>query len=199
MKEFEKAQNYALKALDIDKKNAASLIVLGDIAYRNKDEQLPDNNKDKAILQAIYDYFKDDYMFEFCAIKIAEMMDNNIIKVEHTRFYKDGGKDAIGQYRIGSIADGIDVDFALEAKHYKPGNSLSVKELSRVISRIRFRQFAILVTTSYLDLSAYKELKEDRHPVIIVSGGDIVKILYAAGYKTKEEVMQWLSQFESGE
>ena len=169
------------------------------IAYRKKDEQLPDNDRDKAILQAIYDYFKDDYMFEFCAIKIAEMMDNNIIKIEHTRFYKDGGKDAIGQYRIGNIADGIDVDFALEAKHYKPGNSLSVKELSRVISRIRFRQFAILVTTSYLDLDAYKELKEDRHPVIVVSGGDIVKILYAAGYKTKEEVMQWLSQFESGE
>lgn len=169
------------------------------IAYRRKDEQLPNNERDKAILQAIYDYFKNDYMFEFCAIKIAEMMDNNIIKIEHTRFYKDGGRDAIGQYRIGSIADGIDVDFALEAKHYKPGNCLSVKELSRVISRIRFRQFAILITTSYLDLDAYKELKEDRHPVIVVSGGDIVKILYAAGYKSKEEVMQWLSQFESGE
>ena len=39
MKEFEKAQNYALKALDIDKKNISSLIVLGDIAYRNKDFQ----------------------------------------------------------------------------------------------------------------------------------------------------------------
>ena len=169
------------------------------IAYRKKNDQLPDNERDMAILQAIYDYFKNDYMFELCAIKIAEMMDSNIIRIEHTRFYKDGGRDAIGQYRIGNIADGIDVDFALEAKHYKPGNSLTVKELSRVISRIRFRQFAILVTTSYLDLDAYKELKEDGHPVIVVSGGDIVKILYSAGYKTKTEVLTWLSQFESGE
>lgn len=39
MKEFEKAQNYAQKALDIDKKNSAALIILGDIAYRNKDYQ----------------------------------------------------------------------------------------------------------------------------------------------------------------
>lgn len=36
MKEYEKAQNYALKALDIDKKNPAALIVLGDLANRNK-------------------------------------------------------------------------------------------------------------------------------------------------------------------
>lgn len=168
------------------------------ITYRNKTEQLPNNERDMEILQAIYDYFSNDYLFEFCAIKIAEMMDNNIVKVEHTRFYKDGGRDAVGQYRIGSIADGIEVDFALEAKHYKPGNGLGVKELSRVISRIRFRQFAILVTTSYLDLDAYKELKEDKHPVIVVSGRDIVRILYSAGYKTKEEVLSWLSQFESG-
>ena len=169
------------------------------ISYRNKKDQLPDNKKDWTILQTVYDYFTDDYMFEFCAIKIAEMMDNNIINVEHTRFYKDGGRDAVGQYRIGNMADGIDVDFALEAKHYKPENGLGVKELSRVISRIRFRQFAILVTTSYLDLDAYKELKEDRHPVIVVSGGDIVKILYSAGYKTKKEVLNWLSQFDAGE
>ena len=168
------------------------------ISYRRKDEQLPEDEGGRVILQTVYDYFKDDYMFEFCAMKIAEMMDDNIVEIEHTRFYKDGGKDAIGRYRIGKMADGIDVEFALEAKHYKPGHSLGVKELSRVISRIRFRQFAILVTTSYLDLDAYKELKEDGHPVIVVSGGDIVKILYAAGYKTKQEVLLWLSQFDPG-
>ena len=37
MKEFEKAQNYALKALDIDKKNTSALIVLGDLSNRNKE------------------------------------------------------------------------------------------------------------------------------------------------------------------
>lgn len=36
MKEYEKAQDYALKALDIDKNNSEALIIMGDCAYRNK-------------------------------------------------------------------------------------------------------------------------------------------------------------------
>ena len=37
MKEFEKAQDYAKKALTIEKSNTKSLIVMGDCAFRNKD------------------------------------------------------------------------------------------------------------------------------------------------------------------
>jgi tetratricopeptide (TPR) repeat protein len=37
MKEYEKAQDYAQKALDIDKTDNSALIVMGDVAYRNKD------------------------------------------------------------------------------------------------------------------------------------------------------------------
>ncbi|MBQ8459227.1 tetratricopeptide repeat protein [bacterium] len=37
MKEFEKAQDYALKAIDIEPNNTDALITLGDIAVRNKD------------------------------------------------------------------------------------------------------------------------------------------------------------------
>ncbi len=166
------------------------------VEYRKKDEQVPKTGTtERAILDVIYNYFSDDYNFEFCAMKIAQMMDKNVVKIEHTRFYKDGGRDAVGSYRIGEQSNAIYVDFALEAKHYSPDSALHVKELSRVISRLRFRQFAYLITTSYLDIGAYKELKEDNHPVIVVSGGDIVNILNKAGYKTKAEVINWLKQF----
>lgn len=37
MKEYEKAQDYALKAIDIDKNNIMALEVLGDVNYRTKD------------------------------------------------------------------------------------------------------------------------------------------------------------------
>lgn len=40
MKEFEKAQDYALKSIDIDQSNYRALVVLGDIAFRNKDYKL---------------------------------------------------------------------------------------------------------------------------------------------------------------
>ncbi len=37
LKEFEKAQDYAKKALDIDKSNVESLIIMGDYSFRQKD------------------------------------------------------------------------------------------------------------------------------------------------------------------
>lgn len=169
------------------------------IAHRTPAQQIPSDAKELEILKAVYNYFQDPYQFEYCAMKLAELMDSNIIDMHHTQFTKDGGRDAIGKYHIGSYADGIDVEFSLEAKCYNPeGGGLGVKELSRVISRLRFRQFGILITTSYLNQDAYKELKEDRHPVIVMAGADIVKILYDNGYKTKKEVIDWLQQFDPG-
>jgi len=49
MKEFEKAQDYALKALDIEASHPDALIVLGNIALRNKDYKSAENYFKKAI------------------------------------------------------------------------------------------------------------------------------------------------------
>lgn len=43
LKEFEKAQDYALKSVDIDKSHTQALIVLGDVAFRNKDYKLAES------------------------------------------------------------------------------------------------------------------------------------------------------------
>lgn len=48
MKEYEKAQDYALKSIDIDKKNKKALIVLGDVAFRNQDYKSAENYYKKA-------------------------------------------------------------------------------------------------------------------------------------------------------
>lgn len=160
--------------------------------YRTQEQQMPTSEEDKQKLEAVYEYFDNPYAFEKCAMQIAQLMDSNIHGLEHTRFTRDGGRDAIGLYRIGSYCDGIDVEFALEAKRYSDTDSVGVKEVSRLISRLRHRQFGILVTTSYVALQAYQEIKEDGHPVIIVSGMDILRILYEAGIKTKVEIQKWL-------
>lgn len=49
MKEFEKAQDYALKAIDIDPAHSEALMVLGNIAFRAKDMKLAENYFKKAI------------------------------------------------------------------------------------------------------------------------------------------------------
>ena len=165
--------------------------------HRKKNEQMPNKEADRDKLQLIHDYFIDPKYFEFCAMKIVQLMDRNIHDLEHTRFTKDGGKDAVGKYRIGNYCDGIDVDFALEAKCYSITNSCGVKEISRIISRLKHREFGIFVTTSYVDEQAYQEVRSDGHPLIIISGGDILNILYEAGIKTKAELEKWLvSNFE---
>jgi hypothetical protein len=87
------------------------------------------------------------------------------------------------------------VDFALEAKCYGQGNSVGVKELSRLISRLRYRQFGILVTTSHVAQQAYEEIKSDQHPIVIIAAGDIVDLLKVAGINSEEALASWLLAF----
>lgn len=164
------------------------------IEHRSKEEQLPVGRKDNAIIDAVYKHFKSNpYGFEKCAAEIVKLMDKNFVKYDLTRPWVDGGRDAIGKYRIGLRENSIEVDFALEAKCYSINNSVGVKHTSRLISRLRYRQFGILVTTSYIHNQAYKEIKEDRHPVIIISAKDIVRILKESGYNTEKSVKRWLN------
>jgi len=98
-----------------------------------------------------------------------------------TRPWRDGGRDAVGECLLGPHSDPVAAEFALEAKCYAPTNSVGVRETSRLISRLRHRQFGVLVTTSYLDAQAYREIREDGHPVVILAGRDVIERLKARG------------------
>lgn len=163
------------------------------VEHRTKNEQIPDDKLSLSIIQAIHEYFKDlPVQFESCAVALAQLMDKNFFSFDLTRPCRDGGRDAIGLYRIGHGASSIFVDCALEAKCYGLDNSVGVKEVSRLISRLRHRQFGVLVTTSYLNSQAYHELKEDKHPVVVIAAKDIVDILIRAGFNNVADVASWL-------
>jgi len=148
------------------------------IEIRSKALQLPSLKDEEKILSEIYSrYSEDPYKFEKCAAEIAKLMLPAIITCDLTRPWRDGGRDATGTYHIGQGPSAIEVEFALEAKCYSPESGVGVDKLSRLISRLRHRQFGILVTTSFLATQAYQELKEDNHPVVVISGGDIAKLL----------------------
>ena len=164
------------------------------VQYRKKNEQLPTlNSEEFKMLQAIIDYFNNPFDFEKCACKIVQIMDSNVVDISPTRHTRDGGRDAIGKYRVGSSVNGIEVEFAMEAKRYGINNSVGVKETSRLISRIKNRQFGIFVTTSYIGDQAYKEIIEDQHPVIVLSGKDIIEILVNAGINSEDLLQEWLN------
>jgi hypothetical protein len=67
------------------------------------------------------------------------MMDPNVHAIELTRFWRDGGRDGIGKYRIGTADSEIFVDFALEGKCKQPDvtHTSGVRETTRLISRLR--------------------------------------------------------------
>ncbi len=163
------------------------------VEYRSKGEQLPGDVKAHGLVSAIRDYFDNwPVGFESCAAQITRMMDSNFVSFELTRPSRDGGRDAIGEYRVGSECSSILVEFALEAKCYADSNSVGVRELSRLISRLRHRQFGILVTTSYVNSQAYREIKEDGHPIIVIAARDIARIVCSAGLNERAAVQSWL-------
>jgi hypothetical protein len=164
------------------------------IEYRTKAEQLPKDPVGENIIRTIHTYFKtDSYSFEKCAAAIARFMLPDVASMDLTRPFRDGGRDAVGKLRIGVGGSSILVDFALEAKCYGVSSATGVREMSRLISRLRHRQFGILVTTSYLDLQAYKEIKEDQHPVIVIAAADIVELLRSNGLADVASVEGWLA------
>lgn len=109
-----------------------------------------------------------------------------------TRRSADGGRDAFGYVRVGPTNDPLKLDFALEAKCYGPNNSVGVKETSRLISRLRRHHFGVLVTTSYVGPQTYAEIREDAHPVVLMTGSDIANVLQANGINDEAKLKAWL-------
>ena len=63
-----------------------------------------------------------------------------------------------------------------------------------MISRLRYRQFGILVTTGHVAPQAYREIRTDQHPIVIISGIDIVNLLRQKGYATAVDATRWLRE-----
>lgn len=172
-----------------------ALIAARTLDYRSRAEQLPTDKDGQAMVEAIRLHFKGrPHAFEYCAAALARLMVPEIAGLDVTRPSRDGGRDAIGQLRVGTGPSSILVDFALEAKCYTPPTAVGVEDMSRLISRLRHRQFGVIVTTSCVDLQAYKEIKEDQHPILVISAQDIVELLRRNGRGSPEAVLTWLSE-----
>ncbi|MEV5463106.1 restriction endonuclease [Streptomyces sp. NPDC002788] len=162
---------------------------------RSKTDQLPEDTTGVAMLEEIREYFRGrEHDFEACAVAIWRLIAPSTGAVDVTRPSRDGGRDAVGTYILGPVANRIAIDFALEAKCYAADNSVGVREVSRLISRIRHRNFGVLVTTSFFNKQVQDEVHEDGHPIALVCGRDIIDSLRQQGRTTVGSVRQWLKQ-----
>lgn len=169
---------------------------------RPMDEQIPSSTRDREMLKVLFDHFGREgtgRAFEYFAADAFGMSDPRVVVDEITRGVADGGRDAVGHYKLGLETDPVVVEFALEAKCYDPGlggskqNTVGVRELSRLISRIRHRQFGVLVTTSGIARQAYQEVREDGHPILFLVGSDLVHLLLARGVASTAQLTDWLA------
>ena len=165
----------------------------------SKYNQLQSDVEGNRCLDIIRRHYKDNpYGFESCATDIIKKMDSNFLDFSLTRPWRDGGRDALGYYHIstgGKANYPLKIDCALEAKCYGKDNSVGVRQMSRLISRIRYRQFGILITTSFVDKQAYQEVVEDGHPILIVTASDIATILRNNSITT-ENIHEWLNSID---
>jgi hypothetical protein len=168
------------------------------LVVRKRKEQLPDPQSDPvghAMLQAIHIHFPQQRAtdFEACAVAIWQMIAPDTgNEIDVTPAYRDGGRDAVGLYPLGPPADRIKLEFALEAKCYAQNNGVDVRDMSRLIARLRPRNFGVFVTTSYFMEGAYEEVREDQHPVVLICGRDIVEALKREGLGSVAKVQEWL-------
>jgi hypothetical protein len=182
------------------KSGKLSPLVAEKIGTRSVQDQIPERDAQVAILKSIYDRCSSDpWLFERVAAEVWKMSSPTTVEYELTRRYRDGGRDAIGSLLVGPASDPIKLTFALEAKLYKSGNTVGVKEVSRLISRIKHREFGVFVTTSAINSQAYKEIRDDQHPIVVISGRDVVEILSANGITTISHCHSWLESVLSTE
>ena len=163
------------------------------VSVRSKEEQLP-SPEDMWMIRAVYRHFSPDpVQFENFAAEMWVRSDPHVASIEVTRPSRDGGRDAVGEYRLGPAEDPIRLQFALEAKCYDPdGGGVGVRMVSRLISRIKHREFGVFVTTSHVAKQAYEEVREDGHPVVFLCARDITTLLKRAGLSDEDSLQAYL-------
>lgn len=181
----------------VEMKNYQPLMAKVEKFVKKKEEQLPDDAIKIKLLEELHNYFieKDHgYSFEKFAADLIQYMDSCIVDVSVTRPYKDGGFDAEGRYKIFShVENSVYVDFYLQAKCYSSSNSVTVKDTSRLISRIKNRQFGIMFTTSYVAQQAYEEILSDGHPIVIINGKNVIDYIFnELEIRNVDELLKWL-------
>ena len=167
-----------------------------------KYEQLQSDVEGQNCLKIIREYYsKFPQGFEVCAKDILEKTDSKFQEFDLTRPWRDGGRDALGYYVINPGSNSnipLRIDCAMEAKCYSEKNSVGVREMSRLISRIRYRQFGVMVTTSFVDKQAYKEVIDDGHPILIITATDIAQTLRHNSI-TSDNIVDWLKNLDDSD
>lgn len=162
---------------------------------RTKLDQLPGSEEEVRILEYLFNSLS-DRQFEYVAAEIVRLLDPAFKDLLVTQATKDGGRDVIGKYYLGHAGHQIRLSVYVEAKKWKIDSSVGVKPMMRLISRLKHRDIGVFITTSFFDQQIQKELIEDGHPVMLISGGDIARLLIKSDLSDRESLCAWVDSIK---
>lgn len=166
-----------------------ALVTETKVSPRRKIDQQPKTPNEQMILDKVASLTP--RQFEFAAAELLPLIDARFINIKVTREVRDGGRDVLAEYEVGHGDHAIPLQVSVEAKLWSEASAVGVKPMMRLVSRLKHRDFGVFITTSYFDKTVQQELIEDGHPVILVSGGDIARILISKA-KGGPELEHWL-------
>lgn len=158
---------------------------------RKKEDQLPSNKQDMLILENLNNYSPTD--FEKIIVALFRDITSITHKIEGTRAIKDGGFDFWGEFILPAPLN-YHIRFLGEVKRYRQTNSIGPGQVSRLVARLGRDEFGIYITTSYYTEQAQQEVLQDRYPVKLFSGIDVVNLFKEAQLITDDHKInpQWL-------
>ncbi len=148
---------------------------------RTKAQQEPQDPAERAVLDTVTEALS-ARQFEFLAREVVALLGRRHIDAAElmvTRASVDGGFDVAGSFVFGHGHHSVRLPLRAEAKKWK--GSIGIKEMKRLISRMRHRFLGVFVTTSWFNEQVQKELIEDEVPIVLVSGGDLARLLLDCG------------------
>lgn len=147
-----------------------------------KDQRPSVGNGAAADLQAVYHRFDGQkHAFEALASAVAARVmrasGHGYIEGWLTRSSGDGGADFVGRLDLGSGLAGTRLVVLGQAKCIKPDSLVSADQIARVVARLQRGWIGVYVTTGAYSEPAQLEMVEDRYPIVLINGQDLVKQL----------------------
>ncbi len=137
-------------------------------------------SEDEVILHKIYRHFdRHKHAFEYLASLVAaQIFERSGASYDRgwlTRAGGDGGMDFVGRLDVGDTGSSAPLTVLGQANCIKPSSSISPDEVARVVARLRRGWIGVFVTTGVFSKQAQVEVIDDEYPIVLVSGGLLVK------------------------
>lgn len=139
-----------------------------------KNVEVP-KEKLKKLVDEFYSYFVDGYAFEeFLKVYLEKI---GLDEVTVTQRSSDGGIDLQAvRYGVGSM-DGLDsVDYYVQAKRYKPDNTIPIEKVRALRGVIPSGGKGIFITTASFSKKTIEFAEEDSsRPIVLIDGRGLVE------------------------